>query len=208
MSDLSAFFSDTLKSELHAQGARPDLVDAIFPLPLSSGIGTTNIEHDLAQVVDRVVALAKFLDTRDGQDLLVAYKRATNIVHIEERKEGRKFSGKPDPHLYAERAERELAVGTAAARHEAELAAARGDFATAMHAIAMLRPFVDAFFAAVTVNAPNRALRESRLKLLQEFRNATCAVADFSQIDPDRYDPVMPMQAAQQPRPRGRRRAA
>jgi glycyl-tRNA synthetase beta chain len=46
-----------------------------------------------------------------------------------------------------------------------------------------LRPTVDAFFDKVTVNADDMAVRENRLKLLNEIREATRAVADFSKIE-------------------------
>jgi len=57
------------------------------------------------------------------------------------------------------------------------------DFAATMRAIAKLRPRVDAFFDKVTVNVDDKALRENRLKLLNEIREATRAVADFSKIE-------------------------
>jgi glycyl-tRNA synthetase beta chain len=52
-----------------------------------------------------------------------------------------------------------------------------------MRAMAKLRPHVDAFFDKVTVNADDPKLRENRLKLLNEIRAATSAVADFSRIE-------------------------
>jgi glycyl-tRNA synthetase beta chain len=56
-----------------------------------------------------------------------------------------------------------------------------------MRAMAKLRPHVDAFFDKVTVNvaegADKQELRENRLKLLNEIRDATRAVADFSRIE-------------------------
>ena len=74
-------------------------------------------------------------------------------------------------------------MSIAAAKKEAETAVAREDFAAAMQAIATLRPFVDAFFDKVTVNVEEPELRENRLKLLNEIREATRAVADFSKIE-------------------------
>ena len=66
-------------------------------------------------------------------------------------------------------------------------AVAKEDFETAMRAMAKLRPHVDAFFDKVTVNVADGAdkekLRENRLKLLNEIRDATRAVADFSRIE-------------------------
>jgi glycyl-tRNA synthetase beta chain len=56
-----------------------------------------------------------------------------------------------------------------------------------MRAMAKLRPHVDAFFDKVTVNVADRPdkekLRENRLKLLNEIRDATRTVADFSRIE-------------------------
>jgi len=172
--DLLAFFADRLKVQLREQGARHDLVDAVFAL---------EGQDDLVLIVRRVEALAKFLDTEDGKNLLAGYKRATNIIRIEEKKDAREYVGKPDPRLYRQAEERELAAAIERAQAEAGAAVAREDFAAAMSAMARLRPHVDAFFDEVTVNVEDKALRENRLKLLNEIRTATRAVADFSRIE-------------------------
>jgi len=52
-----------------------------------------------------------------------------------------------------------------------------------MSAMAKLRPHVDAFFDKVTVNTDDKPVRANRLKLLNEIRAATLAVADFSKIE-------------------------
>jgi glycyl-tRNA synthetase beta chain len=52
-----------------------------------------------------------------------------------------------------------------------------------MRAMATLRPHVDAFFDKVTVNTNDRPVRANRLRLLNEIRAATLAVADFSRIE-------------------------
>ncbi len=69
------------------------------------------------------------------------------------------------------------------AKTEATRAVEEEDFEAAMRAMAKLRPSVDAFFDKVTVNAEDKAVRENRLKLLNEIRAATRAVADFSRIE-------------------------
>jgi glycyl-tRNA synthetase beta chain len=172
--ELLEFFADRLKVQLREQGARHDLVDAVFAL---------QGQDDLLMIVRRVEALGGFLDTFDGQNLLAGYKRATNIIRIEEKRDGRAYAGPPDPRLYAQPEERELAAGIAGAKAEAEAAVGREDFAAAMRAIARLRPHVDAFFDKVTVNVEDAARRENRLKLLNEIREATHAVAVFSKIE-------------------------
>jgi glycyl-tRNA synthetase beta chain len=176
--DLLLFFADRLKVQLREQGARHDLVDAVFAL---------EGQDDFLLIVRRVEALGKFLDTEDGKNLLAGYKRATNIIRIEEKKDGREYVGRPDPALYRQQEERALASAIDVAKQDASAAVGREDFEAAMRAMAKLRPHVDAFFDKVTVNVADGAdkekLRENRLKLLNEIRDATRAVADFSRIE-------------------------
>src|SRR5262245_32791266 len=172
--DLLSFFADRLKVQLREQGARHDLVDAVFAL---------EGQDDLVLIVRRVEALANFLDTDDGKNLLAGYKRATNIIRIEEKRDSAEYRGAPDQKLYRQPEERDLAAAIAAAKQAAAAAVGREDFAAAMQAIAALRPKVDAFFDKVTVNVDEPELRANRLKLLNEIREATRAVADFSRIE-------------------------
>jgi len=132
--------------------------------------------------VRRVEALGKFLDSDDGKNLLAGTKRAANILRIEEKKDGRAYDGAPIPALYSMNEEKTLANAIDLAKAEASSAVAKEDFATAMGAIAKLRPAVDAFFDKVKVNDDDPKVRENRLKLLNEIRAATRAVADFSRI--------------------------
>jgi glycyl-tRNA synthetase beta chain len=172
--DLLAFFADRLKVQLREQGARHDLVDAVFAL---------EDQDDLLLIVRRVEALAQFLDSEDGKNLLAGYKRATNIIRIEEKKDSQQYIGAPQAKLYREAAEKALAEAIEAAKTEAAQAVQKQDFAAAMLAMAKLRPSVDAFFDKVTVNVEDKPLRENRLKLLNQIREATRAVADFSKIE-------------------------
>ncbi|MGX7742280.1 glycine--tRNA ligase subunit beta [Rhodopseudomonas parapalustris] len=171
--DLLSFFADRLKVQLRDQGARHDLVDAVFAL---------EGQDDILMIVRRVEALAAFLATDDGKNLLAGTKRAANILRIEEKKDGRAYDGAPDASRYAQDEEKALAAAIERAKVDAEAAVAKEDFAAAMTAMAGLRPAVDAFFDKVTVNADDKAVRENRLKLLGEIRAATRAVADFSKI--------------------------
>lgn len=173
-SELLAFFADRLKVQLRDQGARHDLVDAVFAL---------EGQDDLLLVVRRVEALGKFLDTDNGKNLLAGVKRASNILRIEEKKDGKSYTGAPDKKLLQQTEEQALAQAISATGDEAGAAVQREDFAAAMSAMAKLRPVVDAFFDKVTVNVEDKALRENRLQLLNEIREATRAVADFSKIE-------------------------
>jgi glycyl-tRNA synthetase beta chain len=172
--DLLAFFADRLKVHLREQGVRHDLISAVFAL---------GNEDDLVRLLARVAALDAFLKTDDGANLLVAYRRAANIVRIEEKKDKTTYPGEPDPKLLQEPAEATLAADldrTAAASTEA---LGREAFTMAMAALAGLRGPVDEFFARVTVNCEDRLLRANRLRLLAQIRDTLNRVADFSQIE-------------------------
>jgi glycyl-tRNA synthetase beta chain len=172
--DLLAFFADRLKVYLKEQGARHDLIDAVFAL---------GGQDDLLMVVKRVEALSKFLETDDGRNLLAGVKRATNILRIEEKKDGRRYDGLPNSQLLLQGEERDLSRAVAAGEANARRAVHEEDFEGAMRAIAKLRGPVDAFFDKVTVNADDPTFRENRLKLLNRIRAATAEVADFSRIE-------------------------
>jgi len=173
-SDLLSFFADRLKVQLREQGARHDLVDAVFSL---------GGQDDLLLVVRRVEALGTFLDSDDGKNLLAGTKRANNILAIEEKRDKRTFDGAPVPALYSLPEEKALADAIDLAKVEASVAVMNEDFASAMSFMATLRPAVDAFFDKVKVNDDDPKVRENRLKLLNEIRSATRAVADFSKIE-------------------------
>jgi glycyl-tRNA synthetase beta chain len=173
--DFVDFFNDRLKVQLREQGARHDLVDAVLYLG--------SIEASIVSIVRRVEALGKFLDTEDGKNLLAGYKRAINIIRIEEKKDRRNYNQWSDGSLYRQEEERALARAIEAAREEGRDAVAREDYEAAMRAMAQLRPHVDRFFDKVTVNVEDKQLRENRLKLLNEIREATRTVADFSRIE-------------------------
>jgi glycyl-tRNA synthetase beta chain len=173
-SDLLTFFADRLKVQLREQGARHDLVDAVFAL---------EGQDDLVLIVRRVEALGKFLDSEDGKNLLAGYKRAINIVRIEEKKDALSYTAPPNAPFYRQAEEKNLANAINIAKNEAAKSVAKEDFAAAMSAMAKLRPTVDAFFDKVTVNVDDKDLRANRLKLLNEIRAATRTVADFSKIE-------------------------
>jgi glycyl-tRNA synthetase beta chain len=185
--DLLAFFAERLKVQLREQGARHDLVDAVFALreagSAGGATGTKNAQDDLLLIVRRVEALGQFLDSEDGKNLLAGYKRATNIIRIEEKRDNRHYTGAPQAELYGQPEEKALASAIEMAETEAGRAVKKEDFVAAMRAMAQLRPAVDAFFDKVTVNVEEKPLRENRLRLLNQIREATCAVADFSKIE-------------------------
>jgi glycyl-tRNA synthetase beta chain len=172
--DLLAFFADRLKVHLREKGVRHDLITAVF---------TLGGEDDLVRLLARVEALDRFLKSEDGANLLVAYRRAANIVRIEEKQDGRAYDGPARREALELPEEKALAEQLEAATATAKAALEREAFDEAMTALAGLRGRVDEFFDRVTVNTDKPELRENRLRLLSEIRATLNRVADFSQIE-------------------------
>ena len=172
--DLLAFFADRLKVHLKEQGVRHDLITAVFAL---------GDEDDLVRLLARVDALKTFLNTEDGANLLTAYKRASNIVRIEEKRDGRAYDGKADADQLSAEQEQGLYEALGPAQDRIRDALASEHFADAMGVLAGLRAPVDAFFDHVQVNCPEAELRANRLRLLSQIRSALQGVADFSQVE-------------------------
>lgn len=173
-SGLQDFFRERLKQQLRDRGARHDLVDAVFSLKW---------QDDLVLIVKRVEALSAFLSTEDGANLLAGYRRAVNILRIEEKKDGKVYDAAPVASLLQQNEEKALAAAIATATEKAKEAVGKEDFAAAMSALATLRAPVDAFFDKVTVNADDADIRANRLKLLAQIRAALHEVADFSKVE-------------------------
>lgn len=170
------FIIERLKVHLREQGVRHDLIAAVLS---QSGLA----EDDLVRLLARVNALRGFLATEDGANLLTAFRRASNIVAIEERRDGRSYDGDPDPRLLRQPEERTLAERLAEVGARAGTFLEREEFEAAMSELARLRRPVDDFFDKVTVNCDDAALRENRLRLLSRIRATLNRVADFSQIE-------------------------
>jgi len=172
--DLLSFFADRLKVALKEKGVRHDLIDAVFSI---------GHEDDLVRLVARVEALQAFLKTDDGVNLLAGYKRAVNILKIEEKKDAKAYTGEVTEKLLSEPPEKTLVASMAQAKGKIAAALEKEDFATGMQQMAALRAPVDAFFDKVKVNTEDKQVRENRLSLLASLRATLHQVADFGRIE-------------------------
>ena len=168
------FIAERLRVYMREGGLRHDAAAAVFA---ASG------DDDLLRLRRRADALAAFLATGDGADLLAAFRRAANILRIEEKKDGVRHDGPVAATALAEPAEAALCAGLDRAGRDIADAIAAERFDAAMRALALLRAPVDRFFEEVTVNAESAELRANRLRLLSRVRSALAGVADFAKIE-------------------------
>jgi glycyl-tRNA synthetase beta chain len=172
------FIVERLVVQLRADGARYDVLNAVFG---AKGLAEARGDDDLIALLARAEAVASLLQSPDGANLLTAYRRAANILRIEERKDG-PHQDPPNPDLYRERAEVELDQALANCRIVGRLLDEEA-YGPAMSTMATLRAPLDAFFEKVTVNAAEPDLRRNRLRLLSQVRSIMDQIADFSRIE-------------------------
>jgi len=178
---LLPFFADRLKVQMRS-GVRHDLIEAVFATPKPEG----GAEDDLVRLLARVAALAEFLATDDGANLLVAYKRAANIVRIEEKNDGKEYTEEVQPNLFDSAFDIEDALWQKLISVQDSLnkLLREENFFEAMETLAQLRKPIDAFFENVTVNVKNNdAVRANRLGILRSIAVVMKKVADFSRIE-------------------------
>ncbi len=173
ISELLAFVGERLKVHIKGLGGPHDQVAAVFALG----------DDDLVRIFDRVDELRGFLASDDGANLLVAYRRAANIVRIEEKKDKAAYAGADYDATLAEAEEANLWRALYDAERELPGLTEAERFADAMGALARLRRPVDAFFDRVTVNVADGKLRANRLRLLARIAAVMNRVADFTAIE-------------------------
>ena len=172
--DLLNFLNDRLTVTLRKKGFPHDLVNALF---------ARGGEDDLWRLVQKAKSLKEFLETDDGANLLVAYRRAHNIVRIEEKKDSERYSGKVDENLFSRDEERELWISLNEIEQANPSKPDMAEFDQVLSVLAKLRRPVDRFFGEVTVNCDDSDLRKNRLRLLSEIASCLNRVADFSKIE-------------------------
>jgi len=180
--DVFDFVIERLRVKLRSEGQRFDILDAVLG---------NRPDDDLYRIMQLVDAVRDFLASDDGGNLLVAYRRASNILKIEDAKDGPHRGDAFRTDLDQQREERELGFAIGALRQEFF---GYGDvpaggmlefrkFKFILENFARLRVPVDEFFDKVTVNAAEPAIRRNRLSLLALLRDTMHQIADFSKIE-------------------------
>ena len=170
--DVLAFIIERLRIQMKNEGGRHDVLAVVF---------ANDNDDDLTRSLTRMEAILSFLTTENGANLLSAYRRAANIIRIEDRKDG-PHEGPVDAAMLRENAEFALHEAIQATEH-ADTLLRDERFSEAMVALSQLRSPIDEFFEHVTVNVPDGALRRNRLRLLNGFRASVNRVANLSVLE-------------------------
>ncbi len=167
VASVADFVLDRLRVQLRADGFRADIIAAAM-----------GSDDDILRIMSRLEALRSFIESQDGAEILGAYKRAQNILRIEDKKDG-PHRGREGALSHVDELALQSALDAMQPRIETEVKAER--FIAAIAELGTLRRPLDTFFQNVLVNEPGH--REDRLRLLARLKSAMDLVADLSLID-------------------------
>jgi len=131
-------------------------------------------------VPHQLAAVRAFADLPEAESLAAANKRVVNILKQAAAK-GESFQN-ATAKMLKEPGERALFDALKAAAQQATPRFEQGDFTGYLKAFAVLKTPVDAFFDSVMVMVDDHALRQNRLALLADLRQAMNKVADISKL--------------------------
>ncbi len=174
--EIKNFFHDRLIVQLKDSGIRHDVIKAV----IADG------DDDLVRIVNRAKALQELLDTEHGINLLAGYKRAANIVAIEEKKDKTSYkAAELDKSALEKESEKSLEGVLSQFADKASELLREEKYIETMKLLSGLKRGLGLFFDDVMVNCEEENLRINRLRLLASIRDTMNMVADFSKIEGD-----------------------
>jgi glycyl-tRNA synthetase beta chain len=168
--DVETFVLERMRAYLRDAGYSANEVEAVLCMrPMRLDL----VPHQLA-------AVRAFAGLPEAESLAAANKRVANILRQAAAK-GESFQN-AEAKMLKEPGERALFDALRTASQQATPRFERGDFTGYLKTFAVLKTPVDAFFDTVMVMVDDSALRQNRLALLADLRQAMNRVADLSKL--------------------------
>jgi glycyl-tRNA synthetase beta chain len=151
-------------------GLRDDVVDSVLKSAYDKPV-------DLVDLVQKMKALAAVTGKPEFDPLIVGFKRAHRLVEKEQWERQAVDAAK-----FQDPSESALHQAVVDERGKMGSALGNGDYGKVLDSLVGLKAVIDDFFAAVMVNAEDKAIRSNRLSLLKEVDDLFMSFADFSLI--------------------------
>ncbi|NBV05608.1 MAG: glycine--tRNA ligase subunit beta [Proteobacteria bacterium] len=180
--EIIKFFVERLKFYLKEnEGLRADIVNVVIEAYLS------NLEAhkscDILYLAKKVIFLDSFLTDPSNRNIIELYKRSANILAIEEKKDGKRFVGKPLLLSLKNKYEKTLYSRIKQIRRDFRKLVTKGEFASAFKLLNILEVPLAQFFDNLVINEKDEHIRSNRLLILSKIRDLFDEVADLSNIE-------------------------
>jgi glycyl-tRNA synthetase beta chain len=151
------------------------LLDKEYPFDVTDAVLSVSFD-ELLDVQGRIDALRKAREWKDFESIVIAFKRAMNIL------KGSPPKGKINPSLFTESAEQNLYQSFVKVKEKIGLHLSKRDYPAALMEMTQMKRPIDEFFDGVMVMVEDEAIRNNRLALLDEIGKLFLRIADFSKL--------------------------
>jgi glycyl-tRNA synthetase beta chain len=151
------------------------LLDKGYPFDVIEAAVSTSFD-ELVDVQHRVDALRSARAWEDFESVVIAFKRAMNIL------KGLSLEEEVDPSAFSEEAEKKLYQAFLEARKNIEASLGKRDYESALQGMIGMKKPIDDFFDGVMVMVEDEQVRANRLALLDAIGKLFLRIADFSKL--------------------------
>jgi glycyl-tRNA synthetase beta chain len=151
------------------------LLDKEYPFDVTDAVLSISFD-ELLDVQGRIDALRKAKEWKDFESIVIAFKRAMNIL------KGSPPKREINASLFAESAEKSLYQSFLKAKEKIGLHLGKRDYHAALMEMTQMKKPIDGFFDGVMVMVEDEAIRNNRLALLDEIGKLFLRIADFSKL--------------------------
>ena len=172
--DLYRFISDRLRFYMKEKNIRPDIIEC--------SMSSYNIDQ-IYKIFNKAFILNKLIDKNIGQDIIFSYKRASNILSDEVKKNKIELSETTDPGLFKNDSEKKLYKKIQEIRKYFTSLGSGENCEKTLEVLAEAKIEVSNFFEDVIVNDDDEVLKKNRLELLQLLCKTFNNYINFSNIE-------------------------
>ncbi len=174
LAELNNFLKDRAKNYLKEKKIRYDIIDAAI---------ASHSSYDFLSLYKKCFILNKYLQKDLGKNILITYRRASNILNQERRNINSKITGEPDSILFEKDEEKLLFDEINEVKKYFSSSIKKENYEKTLEILSGTKKTTDNFFEKVTVNDDNENIKKNRLELLQMFCKTYDNFIDFSKVE-------------------------
>jgi len=171
---ITNFLRDRLRNYLKVKKIRHDIIEAVT---------SSQVSDDFVSLYKKCLTLNKYLKKDLGKNILMTYKRASNILDQEKKTINSKITGEPNSILFNKDEEKLLFNQINEVRKYFSSVIKNENYEKTLEILSGAKKTTDNFFENVVVNDENENMKKNRLELLEMFCNTFDNFIDFSKIE-------------------------
>jgi len=180
--EIVSFIIERLKVYLRDQeNIRQDILNVVMNDYLESLDSHKMV--DILFLIKKIKFLNNFVVNNDHQKLIELYKRVANILSIEEKKDGKKYFGRPSVLGFKNKYEKHLYRRIKQVSRDFYKLITKAEFEKAFDLLVVIEAPLAHFFDHIVVNDVDLSARENRLILLSLIRDLFNEIGDLSKIE-------------------------